>query len=141
MENQKIMPFYMTYPYPVFFEEQDHILRDLTYMEQLFPNDAKKVLEKVVRRLQPMDYEGSILYDEFPDRHGIYRIATSILLEMKEEYEKKGESISKEKELYLQDMVKLVLYHEILKRRCQRNYLWNKENMPPNTLHNGYIRF
>ena len=41
---------------------------------------------------------------------------------MKTEAKNKGEEWTKEKELWMQDMIKLVLYLEIFKRRCKKNY-------------------
>ena len=41
-------PFYMTYPLPVYVREEDTILKDLEYLQQLYPADAKKYQKKIV---------------------------------------------------------------------------------------------
>ena len=52
----------------------------------------------------------------------LYRIVASIFAEMKMEAQNAGEEWGKEKEMWMQDMIKLVLYLEIFKRRCRKSY-------------------
>lgn len=127
MKQSTILPFYMSYPYPMFYEEKDAVLRDLEYIQELYPEEAKRVLQYVVANLERIDYTGSIIYDEYPDRIGIYRIVSTILGQIKMEFEKNGNPMSREKELWMQDLIQLVLYHEIFKRRHERK--------------NGYLKF
>ena len=42
MYNQKILPFYMTYPLPLYYQEEDTATRDLEYLQQMYPAEAKK---------------------------------------------------------------------------------------------------
>lgn len=37
----KILPFYMTYPMPLIWEEEDTVMRDLEYLQELYPRQAK----------------------------------------------------------------------------------------------------
>lgn len=120
MNNDLILPFYMTYPYS--YDEQARRIQDLEYLQQLYPKEAKKILKKIILHLEPVDYKGSFLYDEYPDQLMMYRIAAAILTEMKKEADNMGEEWTKEKELWMQDMIKLVLYLEIFKRRCKKTY-------------------
>ncbi len=117
MKKQNILPFYMAYPYPMFYEEKDKMLQDLAYIQQLYPQEAKTILGYVVSYLELIDYEGSIIYDEYPDRIGIYRIVLAILEQIKQVADKQGIQLSREKELWTVDMIKLVLYQEIFRRR------------------------
>ena len=34
MYEHKILPFYMTYPLPMYYEEEDTIIRDLEYLRK-----------------------------------------------------------------------------------------------------------
>lgn len=120
MNNDLILPFYMTYPYT--YDEQSRRMQDLEYLQQLYPQEAKKILKKVFYHLEPVDYTGSFLYDEYPDQLMMYRVVAAVLTEMKKEADSAGEEWSREKELWMQDMVKLVLYLEVFKRRCKKNY-------------------
>ena len=121
MNKDTIFPFYMTYPYPYAYDEQMRRIQDLEYLQQLYPREAKNILKKVLFHLEPIDYTGSFLYDEYPDQLMMYRVVAGILTEMKKEAENSGEDWTKEKELWMQDMIKLVLYLEIFKRRCKKN--------------------
>ena len=117
----------MAYPYPMFYEEKDKMLQDLAYIQQLYPQEAKTILGYVVSYLELIDYEGSIIYDEYPDRIGIYRIVLAILEQIKQVADKQGIQLSREKELWTVDMIKLVLYQEIFRRRYEKK--------------NGYLKF
>lgn len=112
----------MTYPYSYGYEEQTKRMQDLEYIQQLYPMEAKNILRKVIYHLEPIDYNGSFLYDEFPDQLQMYRVVASILAEMKREAAENGGAWTPEREMWMQDMIKLVLYMEVFKRRNQKNY-------------------
>ena len=120
MRRDLILPFYMAYPYPYGFEEQTRRMQDLEYMQQLYPQQAKNILRKVIYHVDPIDYKGSFIYDEYPDQLQLYRVVASIFAEMKKEATDKEEIWSPEHEMWLQDMIKLVLYQEVFKRRSQK---------------------
>lgn len=122
MRRDIILPFYMAYPYPYGFEEQTRRMQDLEYMQQLYPREAKNILRKVIYHVDPIDYKGSFIYDEYPDQLQLYRVVASIFAEMKKEASEKDESWSLEREMWLQDMIKLVLYQEVFKRRSKNAY-------------------
>lgn len=103
------------------------MIQDLEYIQQLYPQEAKVILAKVIQRLDRIDYPNSIIYDEYPDQIGIYQIASAILLEIVREREERRVPLTEEAKLWLSDLIKLVLYQEIFKRRYQRK--------------NGYLRF
>ncbi len=117
--QQRILPFYMAYPTPYFMRQEDSVMRDLEYLQQMYPAQAKKLQKRIAEIIDKMDYEGSLLYDEYPDRCQLYRLADSILAILKREEEEcdNGEHTSDEKWEWIGDMVQLVLYYEIYKRR------------------------
>lgn len=117
--QNRIMPFYMAYPHPYFMKEDDSVLRDLEYLQQMYPVQAKLLQKKVAQVLDKMDYEGSLLYDEYPDKWQLYRLGDSIMTILKREEEEQGadSDISPEKWEWMKDMVLLILYYEIYKRR------------------------
>lgn len=119
MRRDIILPFYMAYPYPYGYEEQTKRMQDLEYMQQLYPQQAKNILRKVIYHVDPIDYKGSFIYDEYPDQLQFYRVVASIFAEMKKEATDKEELWSPEREMWLQDMIKLVLYQEVFKRRSK----------------------
>lgn len=68
MEYPKILPFYMSWPLPLFYEEEDAAMQDLEYLQEMYPQEAKRYQLKVSRLLDRFDYDGSAIYDEYPDR-------------------------------------------------------------------------
>lgn len=118
MYERKILPFYMTYPLPMYYQEEDSIIRDLEYLQQMYPKEAKRYQKMIVSILDKLDYEGSMIYDEFPDRWQLYKLSTDILDRIKrEEHEKEDDETSPEKWEWVGDMIQILLFYEIYKRR------------------------
>ena len=85
------LPFYMTYPMPMFWEEEDDAIRDLEYFLQLYPQDAQRYQKKISDILDTMDYNGSMIYDEYPDRMALYRLGEDIYNKIRREEEQADE--------------------------------------------------
>ena len=119
MYNQKILPFYMTYPLPLYYQEEDTATRDLEYLQQMYPAEAKKYQKIIAGILDKLDYEGSMIYDEYPDRWQRYKLAQDILVRIKRQEAKDnpGAEIPKEKWEWASDMVQIILFYEVYKRR------------------------
>lgn len=79
MNQSRILPFYMAYPLPLYYQEEDTVTRDLEYLQQMYPLEAKKYQKVIVDTLDKLDYEGSMIYDEYPDRWQIYRLTQVIV--------------------------------------------------------------
>lgn len=119
MYERQILPFYMTYPLPMYYQEEDSIIRDLEYLQQMYPAEAKKYQKMIADILDKLDYEGSMIYDEYPDRWQLYKLSMDILDRMKREEDKgDGEAgTSQEKWEWIGDMIQILLFYEIYKRR------------------------
>ena len=119
MNNHRILPFYMTYPMPLFYQEEDSVQRDLEYLQQMYPAEAKRYQRKVASILDKIDYEGSMIYDEYPDRMRLYQLAEDILNQIKrEDMEETGKTEDNpEKWNRIGDMIQILLFYEIYKRR------------------------
>lgn len=76
---KKPLPFYMTYPMPMYWDDEDDAMRDLEYFLQLYPDDARRYQKKIMDILDTMDYNGSLIYDEYPDRLAMYRLSEDII--------------------------------------------------------------
>ena len=70
----------MAYPMPLFYQEQDTVTRDLEYLQEMYPAEAKKYQKVIAGILDRLDYEGSMIYDEYPDKWQIYRL-TQVVVE------------------------------------------------------------
>ena len=117
--QRRILPFYMAYSAPYFMQEEDSVLRDLEYLQQLYPAQAKQLQKRIAEILDCMDYEGSLLYDEYPDKWQLYRLGDYIVEILRREEEDSGDGghTTPEKWECIKDMVQIVLYYEIYKRR------------------------
>ena len=109
----------MTYPLPLYYQEEDTVTRDLEYLQQMYPAEAKKYQRMIAGILDKLDYEGSMIYDEYPDRWQMYRLSQEIMdrLRKQNERENPGTEIPKEKQDWMSDMVQIVLFYEVYKRR------------------------
>lgn len=119
MYNQRILPFYMTYPLPLYYQEEDTVTRDLEYLQQMYPADAKKYQKVIAGILDKLDYEGSMIYDEYPDKWQMYKLSQDIMDRIRREEEKDNPDavIPQEKWSWISDMVQIILFYEVYKRR------------------------
>lgn len=65
--NQKL-PYYMAYPMPLAYDDEKIERKDYEYMKSLYPSMAKKVLPYVEEECDRMEYQCSMMYDEYPDK-------------------------------------------------------------------------
>lgn len=127
MYQKNILPFYMTYPLPLYEQEEDVSIRDLEYLQQMYPAEAKKYQKVIAGILDKLDYEGSMIYDEYPDRWRLYKLSQDILQRIRSEEEKNNpkddmlEEILEEKWKPVSDLIQLILFYEIYKRRQGRS--------------------
>ena len=119
MYERKILPFYMTYPLPMYYQEEDSIIRDLEYLQQMYPAEAKKYQKVIAGILDKLDYEGSMIYDEYPDKWQLYKLSKDILDRIRRDEEKENPEIevAAEKWEWMGDLVQILLFYEIYKRR------------------------
>lgn len=119
MYERKILPFYMTYPLPMYYQEEESIIRDLEYLQQMYPAEAKRYQKVIAGILDKLDYEGSMIYDEYPDKLQLYKLSQDILERIKKEEEKEEKEVksSPEKWEWLGDLIQILLFYEIYKRR------------------------
>lgn len=115
------------------YGEEKRDRRDVDYMKSIYPMSAKKILPYVEEECDWMEYEGSMIYGEYPDRLLLYMMAGRIYDRMKEG-EKKEIAMEIEKEQVetqdlkrkkrdreetIMDLVQILLYQEIVQRRCR----------------------
>ncbi|MBO5154906.1 MAG: hypothetical protein J6C00_11230 [Eubacterium sp.] len=78
MQQLRQMPYSLMYPYPDLYMSEMETERDLQYLQQMYPADAKKMQKKVEEELDKLEYEGSMMYDEYPDRVSMLLICDRI---------------------------------------------------------------
>jgi len=101
------LPFYMTYPDYYGADRETQLLRDLEYLQQMYPADVKRYQKRIAEILDKADYEGSMIYDEYPDRYSLQALAGSICKVLGQE----------EENAPVEEVVTILLFDEIYKRR------------------------
>lgn len=112
MNRSRILPFYMAYPLPLYYQPEDSVTRDLEYLQQMYPAQAKKYQKIIAETLDHIDYEGSVIYDEYPDKWQLYRLTRTIMDKI-EKSEEAGDSDPDRTAAFVQ----VLLFYEIYKKR------------------------
>lgn len=115
------MPFYMSYPMQNLYLTEMEYEKDMERMKELYPRDVKKVLEYVEDECDKMEYEGSLMFDEYPDRlmlemvvDRIYDRAAGDEMDMEaEQYRDRG------RDNRLRNLIGVLLNNEMFRRRCR----------------------
>lgn len=115
------MPYYMAYPDLDYIDEERMSNKDIEYMKSLYPRIAKRVLPHIEKECKRLEYEGSLIYDAYPDKVMLSllcgRVYENILAD-----DNWGEITNKEELHWLRDMIEILTYQELCKRREQ----WRK---------------
>ena len=123
--ERRILPFYMTYPAAyygnaaLYGRQDEDVLRDLEYFRQMYPADVRRYQNRVAEILDKMDYEGSVIYDEYPDRYTLERLAANItdILRREERQQNPQNDDSDGKWGVRQSLIFVLLVDEVYKRR------------------------
>lgn len=101
------IPFYMTYPGYFGSERESQMIHDMEYLQQMYPDTVKRCQRRVAEILDRTDYEGSMIYDEYPDRYSLLALTKSIcrILEKEEDCQP------------AENMIQILLFNEVYKRR------------------------
>ena len=129
------MPFYLTYPMTNVYQTEREYERDMERMKELYPKRMKKLLAYVEEECDKMEYEGSVMFDEYPDRVMMGKIRNTIYDKVKDKYElpedgDKDEVLAMNRETrrrypprknWLGDMIDVLLFQEMHRRRCRHS--------------------
>lgn len=137
------MPFYMSYPMQNLYLTEMEYERDMERMKELYPRNVKSILEIVEEECDKMEYEGSLMFDEYPDRMMLERLVDKIYDKVKND--NRNQETQMEVEQYqrrpsgpppfgpppfgpppfgpprndLRDLIGVILNNEMYKRRCR----------------------
>ena len=78
------MPFYMSYPMQNLYLTEMEYEKDMDRMKELYPREVKRILELVEEECDKMEYEGSLMFDEYPDRFMMEQITDRIYKKARE---------------------------------------------------------
>ena len=122
MDYRRALPFYHAYSQygDLGQMDADAVAGDLEYLQQMYPSYAKKYQVRISQMLDRMDYEGSMIYDQYPDRWQLERFIDSIMTTIKQEEAKLCQEQEEDKWPWIRELITVLVYYEILKRRNKK---------------------
>lgn len=76
--NMNKMPFYMAYPMQTVYMEEMDYARDMQKMKDMYPKEVREIQDMVDEECDKMEYDGSLMFDETPDRLMLRQITDRI---------------------------------------------------------------
>lgn len=129
MQFEQPLPFYMAYPFLFPTDQEQEQQKDLQVMKSFYSRRAAKIQEKAERECDRMEYDGSMMFDEYPDKFMMEHLCRKIEREILEEDKKEniakqnkedgssGECRNCQEEEGLRDLIGVVLFNEMFRRR------------------------
>lgn len=113
------LPYYMTYPMPFEYDDERKERQDMEYMKSMYPEEVKRILPYVEDACDRMEYEGSMIYDEYPDMLSV-RLMCSRICDQIRGVEAQQRNQEDERQGNIRNIVEVLLLHELMKRRTER---------------------
>lgn len=124
MEEEKTRSYYRTMRNKRGFERAAGVEADRRLMESYYPRKAGLLKALVADECDRLDYEGSFIYDEYPDRRNIERVCREICGQARDYPElRAAEKDQMGEEELLADVIGALFCQEIHQRRCMRKLL------------------
>ncbi len=128
------MPYYQMPGYPQALWQEMESEKDIQKLKEMYPDAAKEILPYVEEECDKLEYDGSVMFDEYPDRVMMGRIRSQIYDRVKDRFELPQEEdkddvfamnqVSRRRypprKDWLGDMVDILLFQEMHRRRCRR---------------------
>ena len=116
------LPYYMAYPMPLQYDDERIERRDFEYMKSMYPMAVKRILPYVEEECDRMSYEGSVIYDEYPDQLQIRLMCNRIYDKVKKmkpyDDEEMKMQVSRNDD-WLRDLVQIMFFQELFQRRSR----------------------
>lgn len=132
MQYGQAIPFYMAYPFLLPLDQEQAQEKDLQVMRSFYSRRAASIQEKVDRECDRMEYDGSMMFDEYPDKFMMEHLCRKIEQEVRKEEEKEPVQIAEEnsregrgrcenpgEKEELRDLIGVILFNEMFRRRSR----------------------
>ena len=83
------LPYYMAYPMPLLYDDERQNQRDYEYMKSVYPGTAKRLIPYIEEECDRLEYTGSVMYDEYPDRLQLLLLAEEFIIARKKMKQRK----------------------------------------------------
>ena len=132
------IPLYMEYPMQDVYLSEIEYERDRERLKEMYPKEAKRIQRVVEEECDKMEYDGSLMFDEYPDRVMVQKLCDDI-------YNKVYDNTTAEVETEQyrdrrpgggfpppppppprrdrggRDLIEILLFDEMFRRRCRHN--------------------
>lgn len=115
---------------------EQQIMEDLSYLQQMYPAYVRQLQSKINNMLNTMDFEGSMIYDQYPDKIQLERFLSSFLASLGNEQQDTSSDApdgtqTPETDAHLKELITVLFYDELLKRRHkQQKYYYLDRSFP-----------
>lgn len=118
--DYRYMPFYMpgsmisgAYYQP----ESDIEEKDMEYLKEMYPKTMKRIQDIVEDECERQEFDGSIIYDQYPDKIGIGRMTSRIYDRLSMNWDQEENLTDK---MWIKDVIGILLLSEMYRRRAKR---------------------
>ena len=133
MRYEQPIPFYMAYPFLLPLDQEQAQEKDLQVMKSFYSRRAARIQEKADREGDRMEYDGSMMFDEYPDKFMMEHLCRKIEQEVLKEEEGntsvliieetcqggQGSCGNRREEEGLRDLIGVILFNEMFRRRSR----------------------
>ena len=133
MRYEQPIPFYMAYPFLLPLDQEQAQEKDLQVMKSFYSRRAARIQEKADREWDRMEYDGSMMFDEYPDKFMMEHLCRKIEQEVLKEEEGnmsvliieetcqggQGSCGNRREEEGLRDLIGVILFNEMFRRRSR----------------------
>ena len=134
-QDQQPLPYYQAYGFsnvPSIYQDEQEYERDMQRLKEMYPDAAKKIMQYVEEECDKMEYDGSVMFEEQPDRVMLLKIINDIYDKVQDQFDLPQEQEAEEvftmnvdrkrrppRKNWLGDMVQVLLLQEMHRRRCR----------------------
>lgn len=122
MYIERPLPFYAAYPLWSDMNQEREQERDMQMMKTYYSRKAAAIQDLVEQECDRMEYDGSMMFDEYPDKLMIENICRRIEDRYQEQMERGPEEMQamhRERRGEMRDLVGVLLFNEMFCRRCR----------------------
>ena len=122
MNYRDRIPFYMTYPIQNMYLTEMEYEKDMERMKELYPKEVKVLQEMIEKRCDEMEFEGSRMYDENPDRYMLEEEARRLYERFIREGMRDDMRMQQNRHYednWLRSLIGILFHDEIYRRRCR----------------------
>lgn len=128
MYQDSFYPFYRNFQDPLFWEEERLQERENRLMRSFYPKTALELQRKVEEECDRLDYPGSFIYDEYPDKFMMEQVCCRIRgsmerdsMEMSQIRDDRREDRRNDRRdnNLLDELIHVLLFQEMRRRRCR----------------------